>query len=209
MTNELTGMEPYEAILQKERIINLFTEINEATTRRLVGQLMAAVHLGQTMEVEGEPIETDDPNMVLIPATKSVLPMRICINSPGGSVYDMFAIYDTIQMIKEETEVETLGMGLVASAAVPILAAGTPGKRLATKHCRLMIHDVHSSVTGRFSDLDASHDETKQARHIIREIMTKTTKLTKKKYDKLMKKNADHWMGAEEALEMGIIDEIV
>ena len=126
------------------------------------------------------------------------------INSPGGSVYAMYAIYDVMQYIKPD--VVTVGLGDCSSAASFILAAGTKGKRYALKNASIMIHELSAGTEGKVGDMRSHMKQTeylyeKQARHYV-EFTGQTLSKIKKDMER------DNFMSAEEALDYGLIDEV-
>jgi ATP-dependent Clp protease protease subunit len=167
--------------LLKERIIFLGTPIDDAVANLVMAQL---VHL-----------ESEDPDKDI----------HLYINSPGGSISSMFAIYDTMMYIKPD--VETLVMGQAASAAAVLLASGTQGKRFALPHSRVLIHQPHGGAEGQAVDIEI------QAREIIRyrELLDKLLALhTGQEVEKISKDtDRDFIMTAEEAKAYGMIDGIL
>ncbi len=167
--------------LLNERIIFLGESINEHTANIVVAQLL---HLAY-----------EDPKKDI----------KLYINSPGGSVYDGMAIYDTIQYIKPD--VQTIGIGLQASMGAFLLSSGTRGKRFALPHSKLMIHQPSSGTQGRVSDMEIDLKESVAVRDMLAELFAKNTgqKIDKVKAD--MEK--DYWMMPAEAKAYGLIDEII
>ena len=131
--------------------------------------------------------------------------IKVYINSPGGSVTASLAIYDTVQYVK--ADVQTICVGLAASGAALLLAAGEKGKRMILPNGEVMIHQVMGGAQGQASDVDI------QARHIIKvkdrlnEILAKHTDQKLEKVEK--DTDRDYFMSAEEAKEYGIVDKII
>lgn len=167
--------------LLNERIIFLGEDVNEHTANIVVAQLL---HLAY-----------DDPKKDI----------KLYINSPGGSVYDGFAIYDTLQYIKPD--VQTIGIGVQASMGAFLLSSGTKGKRFVLPNSRLMIHQPSSGTQGKISDQEISLREGIYLKHRLNEILAKNTgqKLAKIEKDT----DRDFWMGAKEAVEYGLVDEVI
>ena len=146
----------------------------------------------ELLKMESETIEKD---------------ITILLNSPGGDVQAGFMLIDTMQTL--QCDVEVICMGLAASMGAMILMAGTPGKRQALPHCRIMLHQplTGSAMMMQASDFEIQSREVQRTR---KEIFRFITECTGQDYDKV---NADcdrnFWMNAEEALEYGIIDSIV
>lgn len=167
--------------LLKERIIFLGEEVNEHTANIVVAQLL---HLAY-----------EDPNKDI----------SLYINSPGGSVYDGMAIYDTMQFIKPD--VATYGIGLQASMGAFLLSSGAKGKRFVLPNSRVMIHQPSSGTQGKVTDQEISLREALRLKELLNEILAKNTgqKLAKIKTDV----ERDFWMSAGEAKDYGLIDKIV
>jgi len=131
------------------------------------------------------------------------------ISSGGGSVNDMLAVYDLLTLVKNNRDIATFGYGKIYSAAVPLLAAGTNGKRYMSKHARLMIHHCSANTSGSHSEIKCGFEELQQLEEMMVKIIAHHSKLTPKKIYKLMSRNTDVYFSAEEALEMGIVDKII
>ncbi len=167
--------------LLKERIIFLGEEVNEHTANLVVAQLL---HLAY-----------EDPKKEI----------SLYINSPGGSVYDGLAIYDTMQFIKPD--VATYGIGLQASMGAFLLSSGTKGKRFVLPNSRVMIHQPSSGTQGKISDQEITLREGIALKKRLNEILAKNTgqKLTKIEKDV----ERDFWMSADEAVKYGLADKTV
>ena len=167
--------------LLKERIVFLGTPIDDQVSNLVMAQLL---HL-----------ESDDPE-------KDV---NLYINSPGGDITSLFAVYDTMQYIKPD--VSTICMGQAASAAATLLAAGTKGKRFALPHTRVLIHQPHGQAGGQAVDIEIQAKEILRYRKLLDEILARHTgqPLDKVKKDT----DRDFIMTAEQAKEYGIIDEVI
>jgi ATP-dependent Clp protease, protease subunit len=167
--------------LLNERVIFLGEDVNEHTANLVVAQLL---HLAYT-----------DPD-------KDIM---LYINSPGGSVYDGMAIYDTMQYIKPD--VQTIGIGLQASMGAFLLSSGAKGKRVALPNSRIMIHQPSSGTQGKISDQEITLREGLYLKQRLNEILAKNTgqKLSKIEKDA----DRDYWMSAEEAVKYGLIDEVI
>ncbi|HEY7583656.1 MAG TPA: ATP-dependent Clp protease proteolytic subunit [Acidimicrobiia bacterium] len=167
--------------LLKDRIIFLGTPIDDTIANLIMAQLL---HL-----------ESDDPD-------KDVF---LYINSPGGSITSLFAIYDTMQYIRPD--VNTVCMGMAASAAAVILAGGTPGKRFALPHARVMLHQPHGGAQGQASDIEIQARLIVQMREQLNRILADHTGQT---YEKVSADTErDFWMVAEDAVTYGVVDSIL
>jgi ATP-dependent Clp protease protease subunit len=165
-----------------ERILFLGQEVTDGLANALVAQMLY--------------LDSEDP-------TK---PIYLYINSPGGSVTAGMAIYDTMQYIK--AEVVTICVGLAASMGAFLLASGSPGKRLALPHARIMIHQPMGG-TGRrqATDIDIEAKEILRIRQQLNEIMANRTGQTIERIEK--DTDRDYFLSAEEAVAYGLIDKVV
>jgi ATP-dependent Clp protease protease subunit len=167
--------------LLNDRIVFLNGEVNEASASIIVAELLY--------------LEAQDPDKDI----------QMYINSPGGSVTDGLAIYDTMQYIK--ADVATICVGMAASMGAFLLAAGAKGKRMALPHAEIMIHQVLGGTQGQETDIQI------EARHIARIKHTLTEALaasTGKDYDQVYADcERNNWMTAEEAAEYGLIDKVI
>ena len=131
--------------------------------------------------------------------------ITIYINSPGGSVYAGLGIYDTMQLISPE--IQTVCTGLAASMASVLLCAGSKGRRAALSHSRVLIHQPLGRAEGQASDIEITAREIGKLKHELYEIIAKHSG---QPFDKIWADgDRDYWMTAEEALEYGMIDEIL
>ncbi len=131
--------------------------------------------------------------------------ISLYINSPGGSVDDTMAIYDTIRFIG--SDVATFCIGRAQSGAAVILASGTKGKRHALPHAKVMLHQPWGGVTGQASDIKIQAEEILKAKTMINEILAKHTGLSMEKIAEETER--DKYMTGVEALEYGLIDEVL
>ena len=143
--------------------------------------------------------------MLFLESTDPDREINIYINSPGGVVYDGLAMYDTIKHVKND--VSTINVGLAASAAALLLAAGKKGKRYALPNSYTMIHQVLGGVEGQQTDIEIT------AKHMLRlrdQYARALAKDSGTPFDQLQKDiERDNWMNAEESVKYGIIDEIM
>ncbi len=167
--------------LLKERIIFLGDEVNQATASIVVAQLL---HLAY-----------EDPKKDI----------SLYINSPGGSVYDGLAIFDTMQFIKPD--VATYGIGLQASFGAVLLASGAKGKRYVLPHARVMMHQPHGGLQGQITDQEISLREGVRLKELLIDIMVKQTGQKRAKVKMDMER--DFWMDAKEAVVYGIADQVL
>ena len=167
--------------LLKERIIFLGTPIDDTVANLMMAQLL---HL-----------ESEDPDKDI----------SIYINSPGGEITGLFAIYDTMQYIKPD--VSTICIGQAASAAAVLLASGTPGKRYALPHARILIHQPHGGASGQAVDIELQAKEIVRMRELLDSILAYHTGQTVEKI--AHDTDRDFIMSAPEAKDYGMVDEIL
>ena len=163
------------------RIVFLGTAIDDQVTNLVIAQLL---HL------ESEDADKD---------------ISIYINSPGGDMTGLFAIYDTMQFIKND--IATICLGQAASAAAVLLAAGTKGKRLALPHARVLLHQPWASGSGQATDIEIQAKEIMRMRDLLEDILVEHTGQDKEKLKR--DTDRDFVLSAAEAKEYGIIDEVI
>jgi ATP-dependent Clp protease protease subunit len=158
----------------------------------------------------GQPIDDDVANLVIaqllfLEAEEPERDISLYINSPGGVVSAGLAIYDTIQFIK--SDVSTICIGQAASMGAILLAAGKKGKRYALPNSRIMIHQPSGGIHGQASDIKIQAEEMLRTKKILDQILAKHTNQPIEKIEKDTER--DFFMGAEEAKNYGIVDEII
>jgi len=174
------GYDLYSKLL-KENIIFIGTPINDDIANLICAQLL---HL-----------ESDNPDKDI----------NLYINSPGGDITALFAIYDTMRFVKPD--IATICFGQAASAAAVLLAAGAPGKRLALPHARILLHQPYAQAQGQGTDIELAAREILRLRTMLDEILADHTGQPAEKIHK--DTDRDFVMSAEEALAYGIIDEVI
>ncbi|HEY5887170.1 MAG TPA: ATP-dependent Clp protease proteolytic subunit [Acidimicrobiales bacterium] len=167
--------------LLKENIIFLGTPIDDTIANLVCAQLL---HL-----------ESENPDKDI----------NIYINSPGGDITALFAIYDTMQYIKPD--IATICYGQAASAAAVLLAAGAPGKRLALPHSRILLHQPYAGAQGQATDIELAAKEILRLRELLEEILAEHTGQPIERLHN--DTDRDFVMTAAEAREYGIIDEVI
>ena len=167
--------------LLKENIVFLGTPIDDTVANLICAQLL---HL-----------ESENPDRDI----------SLYINSPGGDINSLFAIYDTMQYIKPD--LTTICFGQAASAAAVLLAAGTKGKRLALPHSRILIHQPYAGAEGQVSDIELASREIQRLKTQLEEVLARHTgQSAEKVHDDT---DRDFVMTAEEARDYGVIDEVI
>jgi ATP-dependent Clp protease protease subunit len=167
--------------LLRERIIFLGTPVDDTVANLVCAQMLF--------------LESEDPD-------KDV---HLYINSPGGDITALFAIYDTMKFIK--ADVSTFCFGQAASAAAVLLAAGAPEKRFALPHARILLHQPWGGVEGQASDIELQAKEILRMRDLLTRMLAEDTGQTHEKVSK--DTDRDFIMTAEEAVTYGIIDEVI
>ncbi|MDX1511470.1 MAG: ATP-dependent Clp protease proteolytic subunit, partial [Nitriliruptorales bacterium] len=170
----------YSRLLQ-QRIVFLGTPVNDEIANLVMAQLL---HL-----------ESEDPDKDI----------AIYINSPGGSITALFAIYDTIEYIK--SDVTTICMGQAASAAAVLLAAGTKGKRFALPHSRILLHQPSGGAEGQSVDIEIQAKEILRMRDLLNEILAAKTGQSVEQIAR--DTDRDFILDAHAAKDYGIVDEII
>ena len=166
--------------LMADRIIFLGTEIDDTVANVIIAQLLY--------------LSSQDPES----------PITMYLNTPGGSVYDGLAIYDTMQYISNE--VQTVCTGLAASMGSVLLCAGEKGKRFALPHSRIMIHQPLGGAHGQASDIEITAKEILKLKGELYQIIADHSGKRLKQIEK--DADRDHWLTAKEAVEYGMIDSI-
>lgn len=167
--------------LLKERIIFLGEDVNPHTANLVVAQ------------------------MLFLAAEDAKKDITFYINSPGGSVYDGMAIYDTMQYVKND--IQTVGIGLQASMGAFLLSSGTKGKRMVLPHSKVMIHQPSSGTRGKVTDMEIDLKESLRVKHLLNVILAKNTGQPLKKVEE--DADRDYWMTADEAKKYGLVDKVI
>jgi ATP-dependent Clp protease protease subunit len=175
-------------------LIGLIGEITEENTQQ-VAMMLLNFNGGKILNTE-EPDERPDD-------------IEFFISSGGGGVNDMFTIYDLMCLVKKNRDISTFGYGKVASAAVPLLAAGTKGKRHMARHARLMLHHCSSNISGPQPTVRTNFNELKKVEDMMVQILADNSNLSAGEIYNIFSQNTDEYFSAQEALEMGLVDKII
>jgi len=167
--------------LLKERIVFIGYEVNDVVANAIIAQMIFLEH--------------DDPDKDII----------LYINSPGGYVSSGLAIYDTIQHVKPD--VQTICIGSAASMAAVLLAAGTKGKRFILPHGKVMLHQPSGMTTGQSSDIQIHAREILKTKQEMNKIISRHTGRSEEEIQ--LKTDRDFYMNSQEAIEFGVVDEIL
>jgi ATP-dependent Clp protease protease subunit len=166
--------------LLKDRIVMLNTQVDDASASLLIAQLLF--------------LESEDPDRDIY----------LYINSPGGAVNSMFAIYDTMQLVK--APVATVALGMAASSAAVLLAGGAAGKRYALPNSRILIHQPHGGAQGQSIDIENQAKEIVYLRTRIEEVLAHHTGQPIERIAK--DTDRDYILGADEAITYGMVDQV-
>ena len=174
------------------RVVGLFSEVVDEKITEIIHGLL---YMNEMNKLEQDPKNKRD--------------IEFYLSTYGGSADDMFALYDMMKIVEENTDIVTIGMGKVMSAGVLILAAGTKGKRRIGRNCRVMIHSViagnHGSLPNLINEMEAIQD----LQELYIERLVEETNMTKKQMKKLLEQKVNIYLSAEEAVKHGIADIIV
>ena len=173
------------------RIVGLFSDVNEEKIAEVLHNMLFfnAVNL-QSEEKDKQPI-------------------TFYISTYGGNADDMFAMYDMMRNIRDTTEIHTVGLGKVMSAGVLMLAAGTKGHRYIGKNCRVMIHSVMGGNHGSLHNMMNEMEAIEQLQDMYCDALISETRLTRVKLKNMLERKVNVYLSAEEAVELGIADEII
>ena len=172
----------------KQKVVSLYGDIDEENARDVV-HAMKILESDFTGDYESNKFE-------------------LIVSTNGGSALEMFSIYDTIRMIKEQAPISTVGLGKVMSAGVLILASGTKGHRKIGKHCRVMIHGVASGYAGSIHSLENELEEVQWIQQQYISLLANETDMTQKYIKNLISRKVNVYLTAEQSVEYGIADEV-
>tara|TARA_Y100001937_G_scaffold127043_1_gene197969 strand:- start:731 stop:1396 length:666 start_codon:yes stop_codon:yes gene_type:complete len=185
------------------RTISLYGDITEQKGSEVVASLLYLEGTSHVSTLE-DPSDLESREIVVS------RPINMYVSTHGGCASDMFSILDVMASIKKSTcDISTHGIGKVMSAGVPILAAGTKGKRKIGKNCRIMLHSVMAGAGGTIFNMENELEEIKWIQDRYIEVLASYTKMTKAKIKKMLKTQRDVYISAEEAINLGIADEII
>jgi len=136
-------------------------------------------------------------------------PIEFYVSTYGGNADDMFALYDIMSKVKKTSEIHTIGVGKVMSAGVLLLASGTKGKRKIGQNCRVMIHSVMGGNHGPLHNMINEMEAIEQIQDMYCDALIANSNLTKKQLKKMLERKVNVYLSAEEAIELGIADELM
>ena len=173
------------------RVVGLFADVNEEKIAEILHSMLFFNALNmQSAEEDKKPIV-------------------FYISTYGGHADDMFAMYDMMRNMRDATEIHTVGLGKVMSAGVLMLAAGTKGHRYIGKNCRVMIHSVMGGNHGALHNMINEMEAIEQLQDMYCDALISETRLTRVKLKNMLERKVNVYLSAEEAVELGIADEII
>lgn len=180
--NEGAGDDDIIRTLTSQRIVFLSSDINEHTITNVQAQFLAY-------------------------AAKSRKPIHLIISTYGGSVDEMFSLYDLIRFLP--CPVHTVGLGKVQSAGVLLMAAGAKGRRLIGVNSSIMIHPLSCDIQGNIFELDNTVQEARRKQQHMTEALLRETKMSRAKIRSIMRAGHDSYMSSDEAIKLGIADRLI
>ena len=171
------------------RVVGLFADVNEEKIAEILHNMLYFNALN---------MQSEDKK-----------PIIFYISTYGGNADDMFAMYDMMRGMRDTTEIHTVGLGKVMSAGVLMLAAGTKGHRYIGKNCRVMIHSVMGGNHGSLHNMMNEMEAIEQLQDMYCDALISETRLTRVKLKNMLERKVNVYLSAEEAVELGIADEII
>ena len=173
------------------RVVGLFADVNEEKIAEIIHSVLFFNEMNMQSSADNQK------------------PITFYLSTYGGNADDMFAMYDMMRIVREHTEIHTVGLGKVMSAGVLMLAAGTKGHRYIGKNCRVMIHAVMGGNHGSLHNMMNEMEAIEQLQDMYCDALIAETKLTRVKLKKMLERKVNVYLSAEEAVELGIADEII
>ena len=196
----LSAMAPQKSSIASElRVAQLYGEIDDKMATDIISAFLILKESGREEVLEEG---SEEPTTIYHP-------FELIISTPGGTAVDMFSIYDVMRQTEEKCEIHTYGLGRVMSAGVVLLAAGTKGKRKIGANCRVMIHSVIGGHHGSIENLENEMEEVRWIQEQYNKALCAETDLTPRMLKKLLSRNVNVYLTAQEAVEYGIADIIV
>lgn len=191
---KMVVLDPSALITPQEpdlRVVGLFADVNEEKIAEIIHSVLFFNEMNRQSAPENQK------------------PITFYLSTYGGNADDMFAMYDMMRIVREHTEIHTVGLGKVMSAGVLMLAAGTKGHRYIGKNCRVMIHAVMGGNHGSLHNMINEMEAIEQLQDMYCDALIAETKLTRVKLKKMLERKVNVYLSAEEAVELGIADEII
>jgi len=173
------------------RVVGLFADVNDEKVAEIIQSILYFNELNLQAEEDNQK------------------PITFYLSTYGGNADDMFAMYDLMRNVRNSTEIYTVGLGKVMSAGVLLLAAGTKGHRYIGKNCRVMIHSVMGGNHGALHNMMNEMEAIEQLQDMYCDALISETRLTRVKLKNMLERKVNVYLSAEEAVELGIADEII
>jgi len=174
------------------RIIGMFCDVHEEKVAEVIHAMLYLNEMNKIQKKE-----------------ENKRPIEFYLSTYGGSADDMFALYDVMRTVRQETEIHTLGLGKVMSAGVLLLAGGTKGHRRIAKNCRVMIHSVAAGNHGNLQDLTNELEAISDLQEMYTNALSAETNMTPADIKEMLDRNVNVYLSAVEAVKLGIADIIV
>jgi|DEB19_MinimDraft_3_1074340.scaffolds.fasta_scaffold18927_2 ATP-dependent Clp protease protease subunit len=214
-----------QALLSEEDDFYAFTligDIEEKTSNEVISTLVSMHHtidkkqqakleeqiVQKTAELE-EAEESDETKLDFVIEQEEPPEIKMYISTAGGAADDMFAMYDVMKWVQRSVDISTIGIGKVMSAGVPLLAAGTKGKRFLAENARIMIHNASAGAAGIIPTMEEEINEFKNIQDMYIRLLSENTNMSEKKIRAMLKKKANIYLSAKQAIELGIADHIL
>jgi len=214
-----------QALLSEEDDFYAFTligDIEEKTSNEVISTLVSMHHtidkkqqakleeqiVQKTAELE-EAEESDETKLDFVIEQEEPPEIKMYISTAGGAADDMFAMYDVMKWVQRSVDISTIGIGKVMSAGVPLLAAGTKGKRFLAENARIMIHNASAGAAGIIPTMEEEIKEFKNIQDMYIRLLSENTNMSEKKIRAMLKKKANIYLSAKQAIELGIADHIL
>ena len=212
-----------QALLSEEDDFYAFTlvgDIEEKSCNEVVSTLISMHHtiekkmearleeqiIEKTAEMQDE---AEEEGTQIVIEQEPPPDIKMYISTSGGAADDMFAMYDVMKWVQRSVDISTIGIGKVMSAGVPLLAAGTKGKRYLAENARVMIHNASAGAVGIIPTMEEEINEFKNIQDMYIRLLSENTNMSEKKIRSMLKKKANIYLSAKQAVELGIADHIL
>jgi ATP-dependent Clp endopeptidase proteolytic subunit ClpP len=214
-----------QALLSEEDDFYAFTligDIEEKTSNEVISTLISMHHTidkKQQEKIEEQIVqksaemekaeESGETDLDFVIEQEEPPEIKMYISTAGGAADDMFAMYDIMKWVQRSVDISTIGIGKVMSAGVPLLAAGTKGKRYLAENARIMIHNASAGAAGIIPTMEEEINEFKNIQDMYIRLLSENTNMSEKKIRSMLKKKANIYLSAKQAIELGIADHIL
>lgn len=181
--DDMLSQDQQQQLHYNDRLIYLSGDVTEASISQVIGGILS------------------------LTSVNAKAPITLVVSTYGGSVHEMFSLYDIMKYVP--CPVRTVGIGKIMSAGVLIMAAGEKGSRLIGRNTRVMIHSISSEAYGTVFELSNSIDSINKEQEMANAALIAETKMSRQTLNKLLDKNVDKYITAQEAIKLGIADKII